>query len=247
MRQFEEGFYIGPDLSEGPLPTIFYFALSAEESLRVDPFNQPAAFLEPLPMRVFSLDLPSHGPGLPAVDAIAAWAEEIERGNDVLTSFVKKAHTMVHALEQQGMIEEGKLAMMGLSRGAFIACHVAADLPQVKTLLGFAPLTQLTFAREFEEMRENPIAEQLNAYHLIPKLADRTVRFYIGNLDKRVGTHRCFQFIESLSEAALQKRIRSPQIELYIKPSIGHQGHGTPKETFIEGAAWIARQLGIPL
>lgn len=243
MKQFGTSYYLGPDINEGPLPTLFYFGLSAAESLTVDPYNQPAVFLEKFPMRIFSLDLPAHGPELPAIHAMSAWAEEVSLGRDPITPFVHQVKTVVDDLKLQGALIDGKLAVSGLSRGAFIACHVAASIPDVGTILGFSPLTELTFAKEFKNLRENPLAEALNLKHLIPSLVGKTLRFYIGNLDIRVGTHRCFHFIESLAQESFHHKIRSPQVELFIKPSIGQYGHGTSKETFHEGAAWIVQQL----
>ena len=63
IRPFEilgktKAFFVGPPLEEGPFPTLIYFALSAEDSLQCDPFNQPVQFLEGLPLRIFSITLP---------------------------------------------------------------------------------------------------------------------------------------------------------------------------------------------
>jgi esterase FrsA len=49
------------------------------------------------------------------------------------------------------VIQKDKLAVMGLSRGVFIACHVAAAIPAVSTILGFAPLTNLCAIKEFSD------------------------------------------------------------------------------------------------
>ena len=146
-------------------------------------------------------------------------------------------------------IIEEKSALIGLSRGVFIAAHVASSLPGIPTLLGFAPLTQLSYAKEFQEknLQENALAKALSLTHLIPYLCNRTIRLYIGNLDERVGTRHCFNWVEGLCAAALEKGIRSPKIELMIRPSIGHQGHGTSKETFYDGALWLKNQLGAVL
>ena len=69
--------YIGPDLMEGPLPSLFYFALSEQESLFLDPYNQPVVFLSSYPIRVFSMTLPGHGSGLHSKDAMHFWAREM--------------------------------------------------------------------------------------------------------------------------------------------------------------------------
>ena len=82
--------FIGPDLSLGPLPAIFYFALSAKESLFQDPFNQPVAVWQTYPVRIFSLTLPEHEGHLEPNQAVLAfWKEEMARGRNPI-SFLKK-------------------------------------------------------------------------------------------------------------------------------------------------------------
>lgn len=244
MKLFKNSFYLGPDLSEGPLPTLFYFALSAEESLSIDPYNQPAAFLKNYPIRVFSLDLPGHGPKLPAIEGMSRWAEKITSDHNFVAEFVHQVKEIVDALHLEHLLIPGKCAVAGLSRGAFMATHAAAEIAEMTTILGFAPLTQLTFAKEFQELSSHPLALSLNISQLLPSLIGKTLRFYIGNRDIRVGTARCFQCIEALTELSFESKIRSPQVELLIKPSIGQYGHGTSKDVFQEGAAWVWNQVG---
>lgn len=229
--------YIGPDLTKGPLPAVFYFALSAKDSLHLDPFNQPAVFLSKYRLRVFSLTLPGHH--LPATEALSDWAQEIRNGNDIISEFSNRALEVMEELITKNVIEKGKLATAGLSRGGFLACHIAAKTALVSTILGFAPLTRLDYVKEFEGMD----VSAFNLSHLVDSLSDRTIRFYIGNRDRRVGTEHCFHLISALAENAYHKKIRSPPIELIISPSIGHQGHGTPPTVFQEGADWLARGL----
>ncbi len=236
--------YLGPALSAGPLPALFYLSLSAHDSLCLDPFNQPAAYLSALPMRIFSLTLPGHENNLPPTQALHYWAREMQSGSNFIATFVDKMQTALDALFLQNALLEDKIAIAGLSRGAFLATHAAARIPVFKRIVGFAPLTHLHYAKEFEELKDDPIVQSASLDGLINALTDCQLRFYIGNLDTRVGTRHCFDFIEKLSQAALEKRIRSPQVELIITPSIGHQGHGTSKEIFHGGAQWIAEQLG---
>jgi hypothetical protein len=236
--------YIGPALDLGPMPSVFYFALSAEETLDLDPYNQPAVFLSHYPMRIFSMTLPGHGPGLPAQEALAVWEREIHRSNDIVTKFIDQVEIAIHDLKRKDLLIPGKIGVAGLSRGAFIAAHAAARISDINPILGFAPLTKLTYAREFHDL-QHPSSLSLNLEHLIPQLIGRTLRFYIGNHDTRVGTEHCFDFIHNLANASFHKKIRSPKVELMIGPSIGHQGHGTAKEVFHNGAEWMASQLGV--
>ena len=238
-------FYEGPDLSEGAFPSIFYFALSAKESLTVDPFNQPVMRLLQSNVRVFSLDIPAHGEDMLATEALKIWAKDVENGIDPITPFLNKTAESLELLKNDGLLSDEKTAVMGLSRGAFVATEIASRLSWVKTILGFAPLTQLRTAKEFQPLLHSDIVQELNLNRLVPKLLDKKLRFYISNRDTRVGTKECYEFIENLSLQAHEAKIRSPQIELFIKPPIGHQGHGTPKETFEEGAKWILKSWEI--
>lgn len=244
-RLSEQVAFVGPSLSEGPLPAVFYFSLSAEESLCLDPFNQPVVYLAQFPLRIFSLTLPSHENNLPAKEALTRWAEGIRGGRNLIFDKIEETKEVVNFLVREKAVLEDKLAVAGLSRGAFMAVHVAAQIPCFKIVLGFAPLTRLDKAKEFEELRESPLLNSLNLTHLTSNLTHCNLRFYIGNLDTRVGTRSCFDFIENLAQAAFQQGVRSPNVELIISPSIGKDGHGTSKETFHRGAHWIAEQLGV--
>ncbi len=218
--------YVGSHLDMGPLPAAFYFSLSAEDSLGLDPFNQPVQFLSKLPIRVFSLTLPAHEDKKDPHKAMSIWQENPH----LVEEFITHAKTVIYRLLEKGVLIPEQLAIFGLSRGGFIAAHLAAHIAEFKTLLAFAPLTQ------FDHMSIEGLSD---------KLFDRKVRFYIGNHDTRVGTDHCFHFINKLSKTAFEKGIRSPQVELIISPSTGQYGHGTPKEIFFQGAEWLAKQLGV--
>jgi hypothetical protein len=235
--------YLGPPIETGPLPALFYLALSVEETLQVDPFNQPAVYLSSLPMRIFSMTLPGHGPGLDSHHAIELWAKEISQGHDIIHAFIERLSSVVDELISRHIIIADKLGIAGLSRGGFIAAHAAANISAFNTILGFAPLTRMTYAKEFEALQDHSLAQSLNLLPQTERLVGKTLRFYIGNRDTRVGTSNAFAFIEKLTDANFHHKIRSPQVELIIYPSVGHLGHGTPPPIFHQGAAWIAGKL----
>jgi esterase FrsA len=232
-------YHTGPALDHGPLPAVFYFALSGPDSLTLDPFNQPVRFLMDQKIRLFSLTLPGHENSLPATQAIQLWAEDMARGIDCLGNFLEQAETAFHFALAKQLIDPHKCAAAGLSRGGFLAAHFAARLEKVRFLLAFAPITKLHKAKEFAEHKDDPKVLRWDLEHLAPSLCDRHVRLYIGNCDTRVGTRSCFDFAESLVTQAVHKKIRSPQIELFLTPSIGQMGHGTSPEVFRQGADWL--------
>lgn len=230
-------YHTGPALEKGPLPSIFYFALSGPDSLTLDPYNQPVQFLQGQEIRFFSLTLPAHEEGLSPHNAISVWAEEMAKGVDLLHPFFDAVQKAVDYTVQQKLADPHKLGVMGLSRGGFIASHVAARDKRFQHMVQFAPVTRLEKAKEFHAMQGNSILHSLDLFTLAPEIADRNIRLYIGNKDTRVDTRSCFEFMEHLTQHAPTK---FPPISLFINPSIGQYGHGTSPEIFREGAHWLA-------
>jgi len=222
------------------MPALFYFALSGIQSLTLDPFNQPIAHLENKPLRSFSISLPGHGQGHDPAAAISCWAEHFEAGDDIIEAFVTSAQEAIDHLISEGFVDESAIAVVGLSRGGFAAAHLAARDKRIKTLLAYAPLTDLMVTKEFSHIPEKEIYKLEN---LADKLIHKAIRLYIGNHDTRVGTDACFRFVQSVVAAATHQRIRSPKVELIVSPSIGHKGHGTAPLVFHAGADWIYDRL----
>jgi esterase FrsA len=230
-------YHTGPSLDHGPLPAIFYFTLAGPDSLTVDPYNQPVQFLSDRWIRFFSLTLPAHENGLSPHNALNVWAEDIAKGIDILGQFLDAAELAIDFTIRQKLVDPQKLGLAGLSRGAFIASHLAAREKRFHNILQFAPLTRLEKTKEFQTMQSHPIVRSLDLFALAPSIADRNIRFYIGNRDTRVDTRSCFEFAMQLVDKAT---VKSPFIELIISPSIGQHGHGTSPEIFRQGANWLA-------
>ncbi len=233
-------YHTGPALDHGPLPSLFYFAISGPDSLCLDPFNQPVQFLQGEMIRIFSLTLPGHENGLPAKEAMKIWADDMEKGRGPVDVFLDQVQLAIDFAVKQKFADAKRLAAAGLSRGAMIAMHVAARDDRFRHLLGFAPLTRLRLLREFQKIQMNPIANELDLVHLAENLSDRHVRLYIGNEDTRVGTRECFEFAMRLVE---KKKTKTAHVELNIYPSVGQMGHGTPPEVFKQGIDWLKSQL----
>jgi len=231
--------FLGPPLEAGPLPAVFYFTLSAEHSLHMDPFNQPTLFLQSSQLRIFSVTLPGHASPSSEVEALRFWATEMRRGVDVIGNFVGELLDEVEKMVAKQVLISKKLVVMGVSRGALIALHLAARTPHIPFILGFAPLTRLSQVKDFVVLQ----SEQWDVIHLVEKLYDRTLRFYIGNHDTRVGNAACFELISSLAQTAYEHRILSSPIELIVGPSIGREGHGTSRDVFFQGSEWIKSKL----
>lgn len=240
-------YYLGPDLEKGPLPAFFYFSLSGEESLSLPPYSQPATLIADDSLRVFSLTIPGHEEGKSKFHAMEYWAEKMAHQEPILEEFFDQAAEAIDDLITQNSILPTHIATGGLSRGGFVATHVAARVSQIQTVLGFAPLTQLNKLKEFETKPELfTSAEKLDLTHLVDALSHvHHLRFYIGNLDTRVSTDACYNFIRHRAEVGHHKHLRHQKTELMITQSIGHKGHGTSPSIFEEGAFWVKKILTI--
>jgi pimeloyl-ACP methyl ester carboxylesterase len=237
--------FVGPPLEAGPLPAVFYFSLSGEESLCMAPVNTPVRHLANHRLRVFSLTLPGHGPGFDRYRALRYWAEELAVGRDLLGDFFPKVLQVMDSFINQGIIDVEALAVAGLSRGAFVATHLAALDPRIKTLCGFAPWIEPAASEDWEIAADHPRAHALSLFNLIDRLTHTAIRFYVGNRDLAVGTERVFAFIHQLANRAHEMRVRSPHATLFILPSIGHRGHGTSEFSFLSGAKWLEERLSV--
>ncbi len=231
--------FVGPDLSKGMLPAIFYFAVEGFESLSLDPFNQFLEKIELSRMRVFSTTLPGHGEGLERKQALHYWAEKLAKGQDVLTPFFTATSHNILQLLAEAVIHPHALAFCGLSRGAFIATHLAAKVKSCHYLLGLAPLTQLSAIEPLAQLDTST----LDLSSVIGQLGHlKNLRFYIGNRDTLVGTQRAFKWISDLVEYNYEHRCKLA-VEFIMTPSIGMKGHGTSTETFQEASTWLTQRI----
>lgn len=235
-------YFQGPDLQMGATPAVFFFALSAQMTLFEDPFNQPVLRLNQAGIRVFSWDLPFHGAGQDPHKAMHYWAHEFIRNPSFIFDFLDLCQNNIDYLIKQQLIDPQCMGVAGLSRGGFVATHLAARDARIKTLLGFAPLTKPRPPEELKSFTETSF-DKLALTTLVDQLIHKHLRFYIGNHDTRVDTDFCYSFIHTLTETAFNKGVRSPAVELIIYPSIGHHGHGTPLHIFHDGADWMKQQF----
>lgn len=245
MNQIEingiEFHYLGPSLSEGPAPTIFYFALSAQATLLVDPYNQPITSLDFHRVRVMTCTIPEHEEPKSPYDAIASWVQHLQNHQDILTSFFKKVAEAIHVMIEKNMIKIHQFGLMGLSRGAFIATHLSYYFDFPIPVVGFSPLIKLSQTKEAQEAKM--LTSSLDLTNFKDKLIDKRIFYFIGNKDSRVGSKICADFIFDLALLANEKNIRSLPFELKVFPSIGYMGHGTPKAIFIEGSKLLLAKI----
>lgn len=234
-------FWKGPPLEDGAKPTLLYLALSAEDSLELAPYNQPVDKALSLGMRVFSCTLPRHGKDLDPHKAMEYWAEDYAKGLDSIQIFLDALLLNIDFLVEASLCTQNKIAIAGLSRGGLVAGLAAAKHPAIGAYVGFAPLTALNDLAEFAPLQNSELSKQHALLRFVPELVSKRVRLHIGNRDTRVHTDSSYNLVRAIGEEAYLTRNRNGFCELIIKPSIGHQGHGTSTDTFYEGVEWITK------
>lgn len=215
---------IGPSLNESGARTIIYFSLSKEDSLFTPPFCNPAKMLEKKGFRVLSPTLPFHEDNSRPNSIKSLWGEN-------KTAIVQFLGDLEKALNELSPSLGENLGVMGLSRGAFIATHIASRMSQITSILGFAPLSHLEGT------------SSLDLHHLSPLLVGKKIRYYIGHNDTLVGTQNAIHAISDFIDAAKALKIENPPIDIVIKPSVGREGHGTLDYIFEDGVEWLIKIL----
>lgn len=218
-------------------PAFIYFALTGENSLNLDPYNQPVQFLQSYPINIYSWSLPGHGPELDEREAMKFWYEMWKKGNDPITPFLHESIMNIDHLISLGEFDPQKIAIGGLSRGGYASLRLAAIDDRLKTIVGYAPLTSPSRLDEFGGESYAPLENEVD------QLVQKNIWLSIGNADTRVGTELAFQFVHKLALKNIEMGVRSPQVELHVKPSIGYRGHGTSPETFKQGIEWLVKQF----
>jgi hypothetical protein len=221
-------------------PSVIYFALTAKETLCLDPFNQMVQYLKGYPINFFSITLPYHDEGIPHAKTIDHWRSELLSGPDFLLDFMKKLEALSHFLEKEQLLSIKNSCLAGLSRGGYIACFLASMIKEFRFVLAFSPMSVIFSDDEKAELiKKNLFNPHWELKFFTQDLYDRDIKFFIGNRDVKVDSAKCFSFIHQLSEIAFQNRIRPCKAELHIYPSVGLKGHGTPPEIFSKGAHYL--------
>ena len=193
-----------------------YFSLSGEDSLTTPPFCNPAQILANKGFRVISATLPNHENNQRPMNIRDLWGdspENLERFFFAMEQVIDQLNCPIIAL--------------GLSRGAFIATHLAARCQTIHTVIGYAPLTHLEKA------------PHLDLIHLKEAVKEKHLHYFIGHNDTLVETSRVIQTVSEFMSSLTAKQLREAAITLTLSPSIGRDGHGTSDQTFAKGISWI--------
>lgn len=232
-------------LPKAPVPTVFFFATTMEASLSLQGYSDGPKTLGPGVLCV-SVDLPAHGTDVRATDAhksITGWRGRIDHGEDVAADLARRASAVLDYLVAKGHTNPTKVAVFGTSRGGFMALHFAAADSRVRNIVGFAPVTDLLYLREFQGDADTALAHGLSASRLSDRLYDRGIWIIIGSTDFRVGTQGAIEFTQRVVASARAHGLKQPAIELHVMPT---DGHHVPDDSYAVAARWLLGRWNHP-
>jgi len=157
-------------------PAAIILATSEQESL-----SHYARIADHLPgWRVLSLDLPAHGADQRPGEGrpLDAWRARLDAGENLVRDFTVRLSRLIDTLPSD------RIALVGTSRGGFMALHGMAADPRVDAVVAFMPVTQLRTLREFA--RSSPRYDDLDVVRL--PLRGRHIWIRVGRDDHRVST-----------------------------------------------------------
>jgi len=191
---------------------------------------------------LISIDLPCHGTEHRSKEpqALAGWAYRCEQGKNFVKTANARLSKVLDYLISSGHCDVHRIAACGTSRGGYLALQFAAHEPRVNAVAAFAPVTELTALREFQEIKNNAFVLSLGLQQQAQKLAGRPVWIIIGDRDLRVGTDHAISFARSVTKASLEKKPDS-KVELHVIAE--PRGHTVPKGAAEQSAVWMQRYI----
>jgi dienelactone hydrolase len=238
------GTWGGP--AAGRSPTLAILANSIEGTLGDPYYRQAGRTLggpeAAEPFLCVTIDLPCHGrerrDGEPA--ELDGWRWRLERGVDPVADTVRRLSAVLDHLVAAGRADPSRIAVIGTSRGGFMALHVAAADPRVACAVAYAPVTDLAALREFKGAEALPATRAAALRERADQLAGRPVWMSIGANDERVGVDKTLEFATVVHAAAVDRQV-ADRCTLHVDAE--SLGHRMPQGSAEQSAAWILRML----
>jgi alpha-beta hydrolase superfamily lysophospholipase len=231
-------FVMLPPHNGGAAPTLLLLASGGEQTLTTEPYCLVGRQVYERGWNVVSLDLPCHGKdqrnGEPA--ELDGWAYRLGSGEDIVKEFRSRVNDVVDHLVSSGIADAGQLSVAGTSRGGFMAFHAAAGNLHFRSIIAFAPVTDLLALTEFSSHTTNSLTKSLALANVADRFVDRASWIIIGDTDARVGTDRAIAFADAIAEHCTSRSM-TPDVTLHVERTPGH--HSLP-EWHDLATAWLA-------
>ena len=233
---------VGP-LPTSPRPTVFVFALDRKTSLGKSSFNRAALILRKThDVLCVSLDMPAHGDDVRPGEkgGLPGWRTRLDKNEDLVADFATRFGRVLDELVAKGYTDPKRVAVIGISRGGFMALHLMAAHPGIMAVAAIAPAMDLSAVEGFKDLNQHPLTQSLK---LVP-LASRPnfqkpIWITVGNHDTIVGTNLCMDFVRAVAEAAPPGTVLRP-VELHVMPGDDHR---QPAGTHDKLAQWLGAQF----
>lgn len=230
-----------------PAPVVVILAKTIEGTLGDPVYRQAGSMLSDPSLSVepavcASVDLPCHG--LECRDGepkeLAGWRHRLERGEDPIAANNRRLSELLDHLVGTGLADPRRIAVIGTSRGGFLAAHFLAHDPRVICAAAYCPVTDLAALSEFHGAEAVPSVRVVALHRIADILAGRPLWMTIGGDDKRVGTDRAIALAADITAAAAVKKIPDC-VELLVVPE--SPGHTTPAGAAKRSADWIRERF----
>lgn len=226
-----------------PAPLVIVLAKTIEGTLGDAYFRQAGNSLAAPssggdPVLCASIDLPCHGmehrDGEPR--ELAGWRHRLERGEDPMADNNRRLSELLDHLVGTGVADPRRIAVIGTSRGGFLAAHFLAHDSRVACGVAYCPVTDLAALTEFMGAEAVPAVRLAALHRIAAALAGRPLWMTIGGDDERVGTDRAIALAADITAAAAARDVPD-RVELRVVAE--SPGHGTPAGAAERSAAWI--------
>lgn len=162
-------------------PTAIVLASNQSDTLDglngVDPI---APALRGLGYRVYSIDLPCHGPD-DSGSGLTCWSQRIEAGEtSILSDFCMSVSALIDSTGAR------RVQMVGVSRGGYVAYECGAQDRRVTDIAQIAPVIDLKQLHEFDGVQLDP--DEFSLVKYVDALKKRHNLIRIGRYDDRVST-----------------------------------------------------------
>lgn len=226
-----------------PAPLVIVLAKTIEGTLGDAYFRQAgnslaAASAGDDPAVCASIDLPCHGLEHRAGEPkeLAGWRHRLERGEDPIAANNRRLSELLDHLVGTGVADPRRIAVIGTSRGGFLAAHFLAHDSRVACGVAYCPVTDLTALTEFQGAEAVPAVRVVALHRIAAALAGRPLWMTIGGDDERVGTDRAIALAADITAAAAADDLPD-RVELRVVAE--SPGHSTPAGAAERSAAWV--------
>jgi pimeloyl-ACP methyl ester carboxylesterase len=220
-------------------PTLFLLGAATQSMLTNPDFSRHGELMYAQGWNVVSVDPPCHGEDLrPGERAeILGWADRFLKGEDTVAAFVARVNDVIDHLVTENVAKSGSVALMGVSRGGFLALHVAAGNARIAAVCTLAPVMDWAMVREFAEMKENALVKSTALINHVDRITC-PVWTIIGSADDRVDTSKAVEVMHRLL-ANNSVRGKGLAIDFHLTSTPGHQSFPIWHD---EAARWLVER-----